>query len=456
MVKVIFQTYRRCLVKQRHNWPTYHLPVAAGTILYLLLVFFIAGRTSEVGVIFGRYSNRLALLLVAYLVLFLPYFWFLRRLFRDAPMPGETFLEKAFHRCLRIGKYFLPLILCLLPLEIFLRLNFSDFFSERDIRRFHPFLQVQPLAGDKIGHVNSHGFRGREITVEKPAGTYRIFVLGGSTVFAAEMFYEKTHAAILEEKLKARYPERNIEVLNAGYPWYATEHSLIQYLFKIKDYDPDLVIMWHGINDFYRSFLTPRFTYGKFESDYAHFHGPMARVVREHFRPAPLARFHLVSMVYLIRAFYSKISADKAVARFFEPVEVSEFPSLEPFRRNLISTIRAVHSDGVSLILGTQPVLYRDDLSQKELDMLWVYKTMCVEDGKYPNLKSAILGMDLFNQVTREVAREYGVPLVDLEHKVPKMEKYFWDDCHYTEEGNARIADELFETIVDKKLIKRS
>ncbi|MGI0010745.1 MAG: hypothetical protein ACREAE_05040, partial [Nitrosopumilaceae archaeon] len=32
-------------------------------------------------------------------------------------------------------------------------------------------------------NINSHGFRGHEITKEKPENTYRIFVVGGSTIF---------------------------------------------------------------------------------------------------------------------------------------------------------------------------------------------------------------------------------------------------------------------------------
>ena len=420
--------------------------------IYVALFFLLAKRTSELREFLDRYSFRFAFLLGVYVVGFFPYVKLVRFLFREKKTsePKHSFLY--YVGFLRYG---IPILLCLLPLEIFLRLNYGDFFQDRDIRRFHPFLQIAPLRNDKTLHVNSHGFRGDEITKEKPKDVFRIFFLGGSTVFSGEQFYENTHVGLFEHKLRERYPDRKIEILNAGYQWYTTEHSLIQYLFKIKDYDPDLIIMWHGVNDFYRSFLTPRFTYGKFESDYSHFHGPVARVAREHFKPAPVVRFHLVSMVYLIREFYSKISADKVANTLFKPVEISDFPSLAPFKRNLISMVQATKADHVELILGTQPVLYREGLNQKELDSLWVYKTMCLQNGKYPNLKSATLAMNKFNQATRTVAESYGVTLIDLDAQVPKSEKYFWDDCHYTKEGQALVGEKLFQFVVDGGFLER-
>ena len=53
-------------------------------------------------------------------------------------------------------------------------------------------------------------------TADKPANTYRIFVLGGSTVFCGRLPYEQTHCALMQERLQAANPDVKIEVLNAG------------------------------------------------------------------------------------------------------------------------------------------------------------------------------------------------------------------------------------------------
>ena len=423
-----------------------HVYLSAG--IYLLMALFLAFRTSEQPVVLGKYSIRFAILLFSYLLFFFPYLKIVHFLFKDRQLGTNQRLQSLSVILFQILAYFVSIFLCLMPLEIYLRSDLTNFFEEREIGRFHPFLQVVPLKGETKLHINTDGFRGVEIMKEKPKNIYRIFVLGGSTVFSGDMPYEMTHCAILEKKLRERYPDKNIEVLNAGYYWYTTEHTLIQYLFKIKDYHPDMIIMWNGINDMYRSFAPQRFAFGKFQSDYSHFYGSISKMVLQYFKPSSFVEFHLFSATYLLRAFYTKISVDKLVIKRMKPVEISEFQSLEPFARNTISFVQNAKLDGVQLILATQPVLYREGLNQKELDSLWVFQTMCNENGKYPSLKSVTLAMNEFNQKTRSIAQTYNIPLIDLDAKMPKTSQYLWDDCHYTKEGNTLVADELFRFLV--------
>lgn len=405
--------------------------------IYLLLVVFLIFRTSDHPTVFGKYSVRYALLILSYLVLFYP---FLRL--------ARFFLRRESSILFQLLACFVPFLLCLLPLEIFLRLNYYDVFKERDINSFHPFLQAAPKRGDPELHINSSGFRGNEISKVKPKGTYRIFIMGGSTTFTADIPFGKSFTADLEKRLRAHYPQKEIEVVNAGYPWHTTQHSLISYLFQVKDYQPDMVIMWHGINDMYRSFSPRRFAYGDFKPDYSHFYGPVSNMVFRYFKAEPPVSVHLVSVVYLLRAFYKMISVDKLIIRFLKPVEVAKFPSIDPYRRNLISFLNILKADDVRLILGTQPVLYREGLSQKESNSLWVYQTMCRMKGTYASFRSVTFGMNQFNETTREIAAFYQVPLIDFEAKMPKTGEYMWDDCHYTLKGNDFIGNEIFQALI--------
>lgn len=430
------------------------LPVYVSGLFYVLLTTWLALHHSRHPVLLGRYSIRFALLLFSYAIFFIPYLKMIRFLFKKEMAGRNKDLKKLGFWFDKILACFVSVLLCLTPLEIYLRANVTDFFQEKDIRRFHPFLQAVPLKNDDEFHINSHGFRGREITKEKPKNTYRIFVLGGSSVFAAEVPYQMSSCAILEERLRAHYPGENIEVLNAGFGWYTTEHSLIQYLFKIKDYHPDLIIISHGINDLYRSFRPSQFAFGVFESDYSHFYGAVSRMAKQYFKSEPIFRLHLVSLVYLLRSFYSKISADRLVMKTMRPVDISEFPSLESFSRNIVSTIQNLKADKVKLILATQPVLYREGLTKIESESLWVLQTMGHQNGKIPSLRSMILGMDMFNQKMRSLAQTHEVFLIDLESRVSKTGTYFLDDCHYTKEGNALVGEELFEFVVQNKFLE--
>jgi hypothetical protein len=90
----------------------------------------------------------------------------------------------------------------------------------------------------------------------KPAGVYRIIVVGGSTVEGVGADgYQNTLTSRLSARLKAMVVEKGlsgpnrIEVINAGVGAY---HSALEYLYMVSDlvkYQPDLVIAYNGNND---------------------------------------------------------------------------------------------------------------------------------------------------------------------------------------------------------------
>ncbi len=49
--------------------------------------------------------------------------------------------------------------------------------------------------------------------------------------------------------------------------------------------------------------------------------------------------------------------------------------------------------------------------------------------------------LELYNSTTREVAREQGVPLIDLAQQLPKDSRYYYDYYHFTNAGAAQVAD---------------
>src|SRR5436305_593359 len=77
--------------------------------------------------------------------------------------------------------------------------------------------------------ISSQGLRDREHRIAKPAGTYRIAVLGDS--YAEAMQVEMDHAfwALLPEKLKACgfAGGKSIETVNFGVSGYGTAHELL-------------------------------------------------------------------------------------------------------------------------------------------------------------------------------------------------------------------------------------
>lgn len=92
------------------------------------------------------------------------------------------------------------------------------------------------------GRINRNGWRDRERTVKKPAGTRRIALLGDSFVEAFQVEYDSTFGAILERTFN-RESGRPVEVLNFGRSGMTqTEESLILER-EVVDYDPDVVVL---------------------------------------------------------------------------------------------------------------------------------------------------------------------------------------------------------------------
>jgi len=114
---------------------------------------------------------------------------------------------------------------------------------------YQPHAQLIKKIGNQtyIVKINGQGYRTREFSIEKPRDTLRIVCLGGSTTVQGET-NEDTYPALLEKKLRIRYPQQKIEVLNLGVSGARSTYwlSRLDYLFSLH---PDIIIQYEGIND---------------------------------------------------------------------------------------------------------------------------------------------------------------------------------------------------------------
>lgn len=108
--------------------------------------------------------------------------------------------------------------------------------------------------GARLGqlHVNSFGLRGPEprVSSERANGRLRVYCLGSSTTFGwGASSDETTYPAQLERILKERFPDRQIDVINAGVPGNNSESELKILKEDLPRFKPDLVILWSGWPD---------------------------------------------------------------------------------------------------------------------------------------------------------------------------------------------------------------
>jgi len=95
---------------------------------------------------------------------------------------------------------------------------------------------------------NSFGLRSPEVAVPKPAGTYRILLLGDSFTFGFQAADDVLFARKLEQRLRAGgFP--SVEVVNAGVLSYCPLLEYLQYRHELHVLEPDLVILNFDMSD---------------------------------------------------------------------------------------------------------------------------------------------------------------------------------------------------------------
>lgn len=97
--------------------------------------------------------------------------------------------------------------------------------------------------------INSHGLRGPEFEVPKPAGTFRILILGDSTSYGLFVEEKETFARRLEQRLNRPGAPVRFEVLNGGVNGYTLYNELHYFKEAAASFQPDLVIAAFCMND---------------------------------------------------------------------------------------------------------------------------------------------------------------------------------------------------------------
>jgi lysophospholipase L1-like esterase len=96
---------------------------------------------------------------------------------------------------------------------------------------------------------NSFGFRGREITLAKPAGVFRILMLGDSITYGNSVNWDETFSYRLEERLNNTRAAPRFQVLNLGVSGYNTSQELATLRELGLKFAPDVIVLNVCLND---------------------------------------------------------------------------------------------------------------------------------------------------------------------------------------------------------------
>ena len=102
-------------------------------------------------------------------------------------------------------------------------------------------------------NINSEGFRGKEVSILKPDDTFRIFVVGGSTVYGTGAESDiKTIPGFLQQEFDNSEINYNVEIINAGIAGAWSYTSSLDAKNKLVNFEPDMMVIYGGWNDLTR------------------------------------------------------------------------------------------------------------------------------------------------------------------------------------------------------------
>ena len=321
----------------------------------------------------------------------------------------------------------------------------------------HYYLGYVPNPGYVKGsnRHNALGFRGDEIDRVKPPGQYRIACLGGSTTYCIDVEdHTQSYPAVLERLLRERATD--VRVINAGVPGWTTWESLINLELRVLDLDPDLIIVYHGVND-----VAPRLSWPPehYLSDNSQMHSAPSTILWPSvFEHSALGRMALtrwggrIPHMRIDRAFGTPGPGSWSVqfarqriggtypAGIFAQVSAAEMLARNRpvyFRRNVEGMVAIARGRGIEVVLASFALSSRSQDTRDLATSSEEYRTAIGET----------------NQVLREIAGQTGARFMDFAAVMPQEARYFTNPVHNTAEGAAVKARLFADYLLEQGLI---
>jgi len=287
---------------------------------------------------------------------------------------------------------------------------------------------------------NRYGMRDTDFPRHKAPGTVRIMAVGGSTTFGSYISdNEHTYPAVLERLLEKEFPKHNIEVINTAVPGYNTTNSLIHLITRLVYYEPDIVMIYHAIND-----IRDHLEFGQDQTPFdllSHVScaDSVGYYVRNSlvYRSVSLAAGVINAKVNVLERRRQRRARRKHNAHTEGDGDIST--GLDIYGSNLGSMMSVCRQHGIEPVMILFP--YSGSLKKKLADSMFYYVGMT-------GMETAQL-IDRYNERMKRTARAHNVAVVDP--RIPGDADVWGDWCHLNDTGaelfSANVAVELADLI---------
>lgn len=293
----------------------------------------------------------------------------------------------------------------------------------------------------------------------KRPNTIRILCIGASTTDQLTQNTEDLWSSILELKLQKELANNGYRIEVAAYG-RGGDTVLDTYAWlknNLVSFSPDIVITLFGINDLCWGGRNPLKNTGEQQVNAKEDRWKRAlRSFSQIYRHVSKIRegFSIKSAIKSGKAIpwgtgylpivwdaYKKYPFVENVSRRPDPID-----NFEKIFSDLLDYLKKQH---IQTIVLAQPVLWQKKMKQEELEVLWF--PVATESG-YVRASTEWLEMEMnkYNQVQKKCAESKEFIYIPLDMCIPKTTEMFFDDCHFTDQGNVLVADAIYPVLLSE------
>ena len=311
---------------------------------------------------------------------------------------------------------------------------FDQMFGKPELFEPKPYV----MFGGKPNAVglNAMGYKEQVPEKIKTPGEFRIFILGGSTVYAGDTTFTKFLEMDFQKKGLS-----NVKCYNFGIPASTAGMELARIVCEMEGLQPDIIVMYNGGNDM----MTPLWADPRPGYPYNYFIYENNPLLKKNVDSYPMVNLMLYESKllrhlfpsYFIKAFtnYDQMVMDERVGK-----ESWKKKIVDIYTENVVKAQKISNGFGIRFVQFFQPTMYfKDSLSAEEKNVEGVNKL-----EKYAVEMHQRIDFNLDS-----VKKVFALNSFDLSNMFDKQSgQIFEDDLHLTSKGNKIVADTLCERLM--------
>ena len=278
-------------------------------------------------------------------------------------------------------------------------------------------------------------------------------MIGGSSAECLYLDDSDAINAILQRELNNHFKNNlSIKVYNAGKSGDASDDHVSILVHRIIHLEPDMLILFSGINDLTRSL---------YNYDYLHYmkHPPkkfsLFYLLTTEFQLPRRLHYFRKQQYPTEKEIREQITLKSNYKQVIELCNSAPISNTRPkvnisnYSNNLLTMIGVSTAHKIQLIFMTQQTTWNSSVDPEIKNWHWMlyknkvrYREELMDEA-----------LESLNNVMRTLSKEKSVPLYDLAKEMPKSSDYFYDDVHFNVNGAQVAGKDLAFFIIENDLI---